>query len=72
LRIYRVSRELGEWPTFSDDEVLDWMVKEAVIMAGQIDEMERDKAAEKAAERDAWRKEGLTREKAMTALPREE
>ena len=69
LRIYRVSRELGEWPTFSDDEVLDWMVKEAVILAGQQDEMTRHEKAEKEHKARQWREEGLSKEDAETASP---
>jgi hypothetical protein len=61
---------LGEWPKFSEDEVLDFMVKEAVIHRGKMEEAEMQKAADQKAERDAWRKEGLSPEQAAMASPR--
>lgn len=53
LRVYGVSKEANKpMPTFSDDDVIDFMVTEAVV--AHAAEMRRE--AEQKAKRDEWKK----------------
>ena len=61
--MWRVCREAGRpWPVLSDDDVIDYMVMEAVALrAKKQEENER-----KAAERERWKQEQQERLKQMT------
>lgn len=56
--MWRVCKAAGRpWPRLSDDDVIDYMVMEAVCLrAGREDEKDRKKA-EKDAEMEKWRKQ---------------
>lgn len=52
--MWRVCKEANRpWPTLTDDDVLDYMVMEAVAIKARREEAE----AQKEHERKAWRKE---------------
>lgn len=52
LRIYSATKGGGEWPRFSDDDVLDFVVREAML--AKVTEFEQKQA--KKQERDEFRK----------------
>jgi hypothetical protein len=60
-----VSRSTGHWPTFSEDDVLDFMVREALIARGDEDAQEGEKRQAAA----DWKREGLSEARAATATP---
>jgi hypothetical protein len=48
LRVYALSKQMGEpLPQFSDDDVVDFMVKEAVMAHGLAHEAEQEKKRQK-------------------------
>ena len=52
MRMWRVCSKAGRpWPRVSDDDVIDYLVMEAVA----IRVLEEDRKAEKAAERESWK-----------------
>jgi hypothetical protein len=53
MRLYWTSKELGEKMTYSEDEVTDFMVKEALVARAH---KERERA-EKERERDEWKRQ---------------
>lgn len=53
-RLYRVTKAAGRpLPSFSDDDVLDYMVTEAIVLRG----VQEDKEAQKQEERRRWKAE---------------
>lgn len=56
VRLVRVCKTAGRpLPRFSDDDVIDYMVAEAIVMR----EWESVKAEQKKRERDDWKKRGM-------------
>lgn len=54
MRLWRVCKEANRpFPSVSPDDVIDYMVMEALAVKDQEEQQE----AQKKAERDAWRKE---------------
>ena len=53
MRLYWTSKELGEPMAYSEDEVTDFMVKEALVARAH---KERERA-EKQRERDQWKQQ---------------
>jgi hypothetical protein len=48
VRLYAAHKHTGDpFPTFSDDDVLDFLVKEAIVFRGLAEEAERAKEREK-------------------------
>lgn len=47
-------------PRFSDDDVLDFMVLEAIAARAAVEEEEAQKKADKQREKDAWKKAAAT------------
>ena len=57
MRLMRVAKEAGRNPpAFSDDEVVDYLVTEAVMIAARTDENTIREEAEKKAKREKWKK----------------
>jgi hypothetical protein len=57
-RLVRVYRESGlPLPKFSDDDVLDYMVKEAIIIKNSHDEKKEREKAENDREREEFKKD---------------
>jgi hypothetical protein len=55
-RLWRVYKESGRpWPVLADDDVIDYMVMEAVAIKAQKEDVEAQKKAEKEQEREKWK-----------------
>lgn len=58
MRLWRVCKQAGRpWPTLDDDDVIDYLVMEAVAV--KASEIERE--AEKEQEVDKWRQESVSK-----------
>lgn len=55
-RLWRANKQAGRpWPKISDDDVIDFMVMEAISLKVQLEDVERDKKARKEAERKSYK-----------------
>ena len=56
--MFRVFKEAGRpWPEISDDDVVDYMVMEAVAIKVRLEDEELRKEAEDKKRRDAWKED---------------
>lgn len=56
--MWRVCKAAGRpWPRLSEDDVIDYMVMEAVCLRVQREDEKHRKEAEKQSEMDQWRKQ---------------
>jgi hypothetical protein len=58
-RLWRVYKEAGRpWPTFCpEDDVVDYMVMEAVAIKASKEDQEAQKKAQKEKEKEAWKQD---------------
>lgn len=69
LRIWRVASASGNWPTFSDDDYINYVVTEAVVFKGMENDREQSDKAAKEQEHKRFRESRMSAEQAAQARP---